>query len=68
MRKFSLKEICSMPVLKQGHFDNLVYESTTKRVWLSRMTIEDGMPFNNQVTIETLVQGKWEIKEQYQPV
>jgi hypothetical protein len=66
MRKFSLSEICKMPTIQQGHFDNLVYQSETKRVWISRMTVEDGQPYNNQVTVEKLVDGNWVIKEQYE--
>ena len=57
-----------MPTIKSGHFDNLVYESETKRVWISRMTTQDGQPYDNQVTIEKLIDGKWSITEQYQPV
>ncbi len=50
-------------------------ETKSKRVWLSRMTIEDGQPYNNQVTIEHLTDTpystkisfpRWEITEQYE--
>lgn len=66
MRRFTLKEICAMPTLRSGHFDNLVFESENKRVWISRMTVEDGMEYNNQVTVEKLVDTGWEIKDQYE--
>lgn len=41
-----------MPTIKQGHTDDLKVDTGTMRIWLSRMTIDDGMPYNNQVTIE----------------
>lgn len=66
MRRFTLQEVCTLPVLKQGHTDNLVYQGTNKRVWISRMTVEDGQPYDNQITVEKLVNGVWAIKEQYQ--
>ncbi|MEK6879073.1 MAG: hypothetical protein AABY22_05665 [Nanoarchaeota archaeon] len=55
MRKLSLKKIQSLPTIHQGHFDNLKIETQSERIWLSRMTIEDGMPYNNQVTEEKLL-------------
>lgn len=66
MRRFSLVDIINMPTLEQGQFDNLKVKTEDKRVWLSRMTVADGMKFDNQVTVEKLIEGKWIIKEQYQ--
>lgn len=66
MRRFSLRDLITMPTLEQGHFDNLKVQTDTKRVWLSRMTVADGMPYDNQVTVEKLVDGNWIVKEQYQ--
>lgn len=67
--KYSLKKLESMPTLHQGHTDDLKLETITNlpyRVWLSRMTTLDGMPYNNQVTIEMCVEGKWITVEQYE--
>jgi hypothetical protein len=66
MRRFSLTDLITMPTLEQGHFDNLKVQTETKKVWLSRMTVADGMPYDNQVTVEKLVDGNWIVKEQYQ--
>lgn len=64
---YTLKEISALPTLSQGHADDLKAESATRRVWLSRMTIEDGQPYNNQVTVEWLnSRYEWKIYKQYQ--
>lgn len=49
---FTLKALQNMPTLAQGQADDLKISTPTLRVWLSRLTVEDGMPYNNQVTIE----------------
>lgn len=68
MKHFSLQELESLETLSSGHFDNLKLESKNCRIWLSRMTIEDGMPYNNQVTEEKLVEDGWVIVDQYKAV
>ena len=62
----TLRKLESLPTLKQGHTDDLKLESATSRVWLSRLTKEDGMPYNNQVTEESFINGKWVTVRQYQ--
>ena len=66
--EFTLNELESMETISSGHFDDLKFETKYIRVWLSRMTIEDGMEYNNQVTIETLKNGVWRIKKQYEAI
>lgn len=53
---------------QQGHTDNLIYETGSCRVWLSRLTIEDGMPYNDQITVENREANspKWETIKKYQ--
>lgn len=56
-KRYTLAELQAMPTLHSGHFDNLKvdqYVGTRPelRVWLSRMTVEDGAPCNNEVTVE----------------
>ena len=80
VRKMTLRKIDSLPTLHSGHFDNLKIETEDTRVWLSRMTIEDGMPYNNQVTEEKYqhphdnkgvdqTRGKvWETIRQYEAI
>lgn len=62
----SLKELEALTTLKQGHTDDLKIESDLCRIWLSRLTVEDGQPYDNQVTIELLVAGKWVTCKTYQ--
>jgi len=50
-----------METLTVGQADDLKYEDSVTRIWLSRCTVEDGEPCNNKVTIEELrrVPGKY---------
>lgn len=36
------------------------------RVWLSRCGVEDGEPYENKVTIECLVDGRWIVTDEYE--
>ncbi len=56
-RIYTLAELEALPTLSQGHTDDLKVETENTRVWLSRMTVEDGEPYNNKVTIEKLKGG-----------
>ena len=66
MKRYTLRELQAMKTISQGHMDNLKIETDNTKVWLSRMTVEDGMPYNNMVTVEKLINGKWETIEEYQ--
>ena len=48
----TLEYLKSLPTLHQGQTDDLKIERDYTRVWLSRLTIEDGQPYDNQVTVE----------------
>lgn len=66
MKKFTLRELQQLETISQGHTDNLKIKTEDTKVWLSRMTIEDGMPYNNMVTVEKLTNdGRWETAEEY---
>jgi hypothetical protein len=66
MRKYTLRELQAMETITQGHTDNLKIKTEDTKVWLSRMTVEDGMPANNMVTVEKLTNdGRWETVEEY---
>ncbi len=56
-RIYKLAELEALPTLSQGHTDDLKVETENQRVWLSRMTIDDGQPYNNMVTVEKLKGG-----------
>jgi len=68
---FTLAELEAMPVMKEGHTDNLVLDTGKTRVWLSRLSKEDGAPYDNQVTVEAR-QGagktpEWKTLATYKP-
>jgi len=66
--EWSLRELLEMPTISQGQTDNLKYEDEDTRVWLSRMTVEDGMPYNNQVTVEKYIDNNWVTVDEYEAV
>ncbi len=65
MRKYTLRELQAMETISQGHTDDLKVKTGDTKVWLSRMTVEDGMPYDNMVTVEKLINGRWEVIEEY---
>ena len=65
MKKYTLRELQQMKTIEQGPTDNLKIKTGDIKIWLSRMTVEDGMPYNNMVTVEKLIDGKWETIEEY---
>ena len=65
MATYTADEIRDLPTLSQGQADNLKIDTGTERVWLSRVGIEDGMPYDNQITIERLIDGRWITVEEY---
>jgi hypothetical protein len=66
MKNYTLKELEELETISQGQADDLKIEDGNIRVWLSRMTIEDGMPYNNQVSIEKLQNGAWKVIDEYE--
>lgn len=51
-QRFTLKELKAMPTISNGDSDDLKLDQDGVRVWLSRLDTSDGMPYNNQVTVE----------------
>ena len=45
------RELDNMETLCEGQADDLKIDDGNFRVWLSRCGIEDGMPFDNAITI-----------------
>ena len=62
---FTLDDLQEMETIHSGQYDNLKFDNGKIRVWLSRCGIEDGMPFNNAITVEKLIDGRWETIEEY---
>lgn len=65
--RYSLADLEKTPTISQGHTDNLKADSTWRgmrtKVWLSRMTQADGMPYDNQVTVECYSSAWYTIDE-----
>ena len=49
---FTLAQLETIPVISEGHMDNLLIDTGKTRVWLARMTKEDGAKYDNAVTVE----------------
>ena len=54
----------TMPVIHQGQYDNLVLEcldcdNVPTKIWVSRLTTDDGAPHDEQVTCEKYRDGAW---------
>lgn len=62
----SAAELRRLPTISESQTDNLKIDNGRFRAWLSRMTTADGMPYNNQVTIEELQAGRWVTVEEYE--
>lgn len=69
-RDIPLKVLSNLPTLEQGHTDDLKYQNKMFKVWLSRMTVEDGMKYNNAVTVEYLnnIDYSWRVLYEYEAV
>ena len=63
---YSKKEIEALPTMSVGQEADLKIDTGKMRVWLSRCTVADGMPYNNQVTVEKLKDGRWLTLEEYE--
>lgn len=66
MKRFTIEELKSMKTISEGWVGDLKYEDDNYRVWLSRLTIEDGAEYNNQVIVEVYEDGEWVIVDKYQ--
>jgi hypothetical protein len=66
MDRYTLAELERIPTQHQGQYDDLKVDTGQVRVWLSRLGIEDGMPYNNQVTHERLLDGVWTTEREYE--
>lgn len=68
MKIYTLQELEGLSTLDTGHFDNLKVQSQNGniRIWLSRMTREDGAPYDNQVTVEQYNGHDWVAVDKYQ--
>jgi hypothetical protein len=61
----SAAELEAMPTISQGHTGNLKFDNGRVRIWLERVGVDDGMPYDNGVIIEHLRNGRWVTVEEY---
>lgn len=56
--RYTTEELKAMPVITRSQADDLHYEDSHTRVWLSRTGVADGEPFDNTVTVEHRTAGR----------
>lgn len=56
---YSRAHLASLPTIFQGHDADLKVETATERVWLSRMTKEDGATGSGIVVEHLRADGTW---------
>lgn len=49
----------NMKTIESGHADDLKIFDDNYKIWLCRCDTYDGMPYDNAVTIEKLIDGRW---------
>lgn len=62
---FNAAALSKRPTIIQDQADDLKYDESGVRVWLSRCTVEDGEPYDNKVTIALEDNGHWDILAEY---
>lgn len=63
--QYSLSELKRKRTLATGQSSDLKVEKGRTRVWLARTGVADGEPYNNKVTVEKLIDGRWEVVDTY---
>ena len=59
MKRYKASELRALPTLCVAQADNLKIDTGSLRVWLCRCGVADGMPYDEQITIERLIDGRW---------
>lgn len=65
---YTLKELEGLPTLCTGQAEDLKLETANIRVWLSRCKKEDGEPYDNKVTVEQYIDGRWVTARAYMAI
>ena len=63
--EYTLEQLIALPAITVGQADDLKIDLPRSRVWVSRMTVEDGMPYDHQITLEKLIRGRWVTMHEY---
>ena len=63
MCELTLADFAQTNPIDHGHTDDLYHyhfkNGVGYKVWLSRMKVEDGMPYDNAVTVEKYIANRW---------
>jgi len=65
IKMHTVQELEAFPTISRAQCDDLKIETPTERVWLSRMTPDDGEIF--QIHHESLIDGRWVVTSEYAP-
>lgn len=63
--RIAAQDLADKPTLSVGQADNLKIDTGQTRYWLSRCGVEDGLAYDNMVTVERLINGRWVEVDQY---
>lgn len=73
-KRYTHSELEGMETIHQGHFDDLKFDDGTTRVWLFRGVRGDYFPATEDdsdyplVTVEGLIDGRWETTDTYEAI
>ena len=59
MYGYTTEYLETLPTIEQGQDANLKVKEDGRKVWLSRLTREDGAEYDHEVTVEVLQDGRW---------
>jgi hypothetical protein len=63
--RYSLSELESLPTINAGWCGDLKVDTGRVRVWLYRVGLADGAPFEHTAQVEHLIDGRWTSVEFY---
>tara|TARA_R100000687_G_C6334162_1_gene111074 strand:+ start:51 stop:359 length:309 start_codon:yes stop_codon:yes gene_type:complete len=63
--KYQAQNLSTFNTLARGQSCDLKIDTGSTRIWLSRCSKVDGMPYDNMVTVEMLIGGVWKTMDKY---
>lgn len=64
--QYTLAELQALPTLSVGQADDLKVDDGTTRIWLSRVGVDDGMAYDNMVSVQRYQGNRWTVVDEYQ--
>jgi hypothetical protein len=59
LTNLTLSDLEAIDTIEEGYADDLKISDNGFKVWLCRCDTYDGMPYDNAVTIEKLIDNRW---------